>query len=113
MRTVTIELEEYNELLQDKKDKERLIKELEADVEARGFYVKKILYACVMGDNDYSLPKEVATLTILTKEEVLAEAQKEIDRLSKLSKMLSDKVEILTKENDKLKGKRFFTKLFK
>ena len=113
MRTVTIELEEYNELLQDKKDKERLIKELEADAEARGFYVKKIFHVCVMGDNDYSLPKEVAALTILSKEEVLAEAQKEIDRLSKLSKMLSEKVELLTNKNEKLKGKRYFTKLFK
>lgn len=44
MKTVTLPLEEYDELLQDQKDKQRLIEELEADAKERGFIVQEVTH---------------------------------------------------------------------
>jgi len=118
MKTITLPLEEYNELLQDQNDKKRLMEELEADAKDRGFFVQYITQCWEKKDpsgwyKGYDYIREKNTLNIVSKDKVLADAQKEIDRLTKLSEELSEKNTILSNENNELKLRGFFALLFK
>lgn len=115
MKTVTLPIEEYNELVQDQKDKQRLMRELEADAKERGFFVKKVQHMYEMkiyGCTHYAEIEEKGRLMIISKDDVLADAQKEIDRLSAFSEKLAAKVDKLTKENVRLKCRGFWKRLF-
>ena len=85
-----IPLDEYEELVRTKEDFKKLREEFEKDCKERGFYVKhelvfrpSILLGCSTTEE---VVKELAPrLTICTKDEVLQEAQKEMERISSLS----------------------------
>ena len=116
MKTVvTLAIEEYEALVQDQKDKQRLMDELEKDAEDRGFFVKKINHMWRKEGSSwidgYEYVTEKNTLEIVSKDEVLAAAQKEIDRLSELCVEQGKEIFTLTEENEKLKGRGFLARL--
>ena len=116
MKTVTLPIEEYEELMQDQKDKQRLMEEIEADADERGFFVQYITQCWRKNDEygweaGYDFIREKNVLKIISKDEVLADAQKEIDRLSALCVELSVKMDTITIENAKLKGRGFLARL--
>ena len=88
MKTVTLPLDEYNQLLQDQKDKLRLMDEIEKDAHDRGYMVRSITNVWEKKNRYYSSVynyiSEKATLNILSKDDVLVKSQEEIERLSKL-----------------------------
>ena len=117
MKTVTLPIEEYEELVQDQKDKRRLMEEMEANAKDRGFFVQYITQCWEKEKKagwlkGYEMIREKNVLKIITKEEVMADAQKEIDRLSAFCEELVAKVDKLTQENNKLKSRGFFARLF-
>ena len=114
MKTVTLPIEEYNELLRDQEDMRRLKRELEADASERGFFVKRttnIWEKKVFGYSQTIELEERSRVTIIARDEVLAEAQKEIDRLAALADELAGKNGKLTMELVRLKGRGFFERL--
>ena len=89
-KKVLIPIDEYEKLVQTKEDFEKLRKEFEKDCKERGLYVKhelvfrpSILIGC--STTDEVAKALVPRLTIYTKDEVLQEAQKEMERISSLS----------------------------
>jgi len=118
MRTVTLPIEEYNDLLQDQKDKKTLMEQLAADAKERGFLVQQLTHVYKrdlyggLPVEDYGYFPEKNTLKIFSNDEVLAEAQKENDRLSKVCEMYAEAKKKLEKENDRLKSRGFFARLF-
>lgn len=116
MKTVTLPIEEYNELLRDQEDKNRLMRELEADAKERGFYVRYITQCWRKNDKygwaaDNEFVQDKNTIEIISKDKVLADAQKEIDRLTEVAQTLACKNESLTDAYDKLKNRGFFARL--
>ena len=116
MKTVTLPIEEYNELLRDQEDKNRLMRELEADAKERGFYVRYITQCWRKNDKyewaaDYEFVQDKNTIEIISKDKVLADAQKEIDRLTEVAQTLVCKNKSLTDAYDKLKNRGFFARL--
>lgn len=116
MKTVTLPMEEYEELLRDQEDKKRLMEELEADAKERGFFVQ-LMNHFYDRKNSYgydhicdSIP-EKNTLKIISKDEVLAKAQSEIDRLTAVSEDLAEKLFVLKKAYDTLISRGFFARL--
>ena len=118
MRTVTLPIEEYNDLLQDQKDKKTLMEQLAADDEERGFLVRKVTHVYkidldgAIPVEDYHYFPERNLLEIISKDEVLAEAQKENDRLSEVCEMYAEAKKKLEIENERLKSRGFFARLF-
>jgi len=118
MKTVTLPIEEYNEMLQDQKDKKTLMEQLTADAEDRGFLVQHLTHvykkAVPGGDwiSDYNFFTEKNTLKIFSKDQVLAEAQKENNRLSEVCEMYAEAKKKLEIENERLKSRGFFARLF-
>ena len=118
MKTVTLPIEEYEQLVQDQKDKQRLMRELEADVKERGFFVRYITQ-CWRKKNkfgwedDYEMVQDKNTIEIVSKDKVLADAQKEIDRLTEVAQTLACKNDTLTEAYDKLRNRGFWKRLFK
>ena len=118
MRTVTLPIEEYNDLLQDQKDKKLLMEQFAADAEEQGFLVQHLTYVYrkeVPGGDfleDYSYFTEKNTLKIISKDEVLVEAQKENNRLSAVCEMYAEAKKKLEEENKRLKSRGFFARLF-
>ena len=85
MKTVTLPMEEYKQLLADQVLKDRLLKDLEKDAKDRGFFVQEINHVNgITGDYEYIPEKN--KLKIISKDEVLVKAQEEIDRLFLLYK---------------------------
>ena len=103
-------------MLRDQEDKHRLMRELEADAKDRGFFVRYITQ-CWRKDNkfgceaDYEMIQDKNTIEIVSKDKVLADAQKEIDRLTDVAQTLACKNETLTNAYDKLKNRGFFARL--
>ena len=116
MKTVTLPIEEYNELLREKEDKERLMEELAKDAHDRGFFVQQILHMWRKSgygwESEYENIKEKNTLNIVSSDAVLVEAQKEIDRLVSVNGDLSEKVRRLQIENTVLRSRGFLARLF-
>lgn len=118
VRTVTLPIEEYNDLLQDQKDKKTLMEQLAADAEDRGFLVQQLTHVYKrdlyggLPVEDYGYFPEKNTLKIFSKDEVLAEAQKENNRLSEVCEMYAEAKKKLEKENERLKSRGFFARLF-
>lgn len=117
MKTVTLPIEEYEELVQCQKDKQRLMEEIETNADKRGYLVRYIMNFWRKNDKngwnaEYETVREKSTLKIISKDEVLKEAQNEIDRLTKLAEELAMKNTTLAKENNNLKNRGFFARLF-
>lgn len=117
MRTVTLPFEEYNDLLKDQQDKQKLMEQLAAEAKDKGFLVQQITSVCKKdadGDwiEDYKYLTEKSTLKIFSQEEVLKAAQEEIDRLSAISYKFARMVDYLTDEIDRLKHRGLFARLF-
>ena len=117
MKTVTLPIEEYEDLVKDRKDKNRLMEEIEANADKRGYFVRYITQCWRKCDKygwevDYKMIQEKNTIKIFSKDEVLADAQKEIDRLTKVSEELSKTVDVLMDENNNLRNRGFFARLF-
>lgn len=116
MKTVTLPIEEYNDLLKDQADKKRLLEELAKDDKDRGFFVQEILHMwCKNGygwESDYENVREKEAIKIVSRDVVLADAQKEIERLSLLAQEYSAKIARLTAENFDLRHRGFFARLF-
>lgn len=117
MKTVTLPIEEYEELMQDRKDKHRLMQELEADAKDRGFFVQQMNHFCQRKDPygydyGYDMIIEKSTLKIIAKDKVLADAQKEIDRLEKTCEELTEKNCALKQELRDLRGRGFLARVF-
>ena len=112
MKTVTLPLEEYDELLQDQKDKQRLIEVLEADAKERGFIVQEVTH---VWDNPWSICyKDIAEkskVKIISRDEVLDKAQKELERLEQLSTEQAGKIDKLTAQINILQNRGFFARL--
>lgn len=116
MKTVTLPIEEYEELVQDRKDKQRLMQELEADAKDRGFFVQLMNHVWEKKDGGglyegYHYVTEKNTLKIVSKDKVLADAQKEIDRLTEVAQTLACRNETLNEAYDRLKSRGFFARL--
>lgn len=115
MKTVTLPIEEYESLVQDRNDKQRLMEELEADAEKRGFLVRYITqfwkresFGITL---DYSFVRERNTLEIVSNDKVLEDAKKEIERICELCVEQGREIWTLTDENEKLKGRGFLARL--
>jgi ribosomal protein L15 len=116
-KKVLIPLEEYNSLLEDKEAYDKIERELEKDCEERGLYVK-IALDVYCGYEEYlkRLGKYgfEPRFRIISKDAALEEADKEIERLSKLlkekadyAKLMEDKVRLMSTRNvwQRLTGK--------
>ena len=103
MRTVTLPFEEYEGLLQDQQDKQKLLEQLAADAKDKGFLVKQITSVC---------KKDADGHWIEDYKEVLKAAQEEIDRLQDVAGKYAEAVDKLTEANDRLKSRGFFARLF-
>jgi len=116
MRTVTLPIEEYNDLLKDQADKKRLLEVLAKDAKDRGFLVQQIVHMWRRHadgwESEYENVREKETIRIISRDEVLADAQKEIERLSLLCQEYSAKIARLANENFDLRHRGFFARLF-
>jgi hypothetical protein len=116
MKTVTLPIEEYEQLLQDSKDKQRLMDEIEADASERGYMVRYVSHFWRRTPSelksDYEFLTERNTLEIFSKDKVLADAQAEIERLSNLCEELKKKNDVLHRYSTKLENRGFFARLF-
>lgn len=112
MKTVTLPIEEYEELLQDSKDKQRLMAEIAAHADERGYMVRYITHCWSFGwGADYEFLQDRNKLEIFSKEKVLADAQKEIERLTKVATELSDKKTTLEKRLNAMRCRGFWARL--
>jgi len=111
MKTVTLPMEEYKQLLADQELKDRLLKDLEKDAKDRGFFVQEITYVKgIVCDYEYIPDKN--KLKIISKDEVLVKAQEEIDRLSNLCEELKKKNHTLNEYTIRMENRGFFARLF-
>lgn len=117
-KKVLIPLDEYEELVRTKEDFKKLREEFEKDCEERGLYVKhelvfrpSILFGCSTTEE---VVKELAPrLTIYTKDEVLQEAQKEMERISSLSEaFVRDKSEEAEAEVARIKKRNLWQRIW-
>jgi len=113
MKTVTLPIEEYEQLLQDSKDKQRLMEEIAANANERGYMVRYITQCWRKKpgngwEADYEMLRERNTLEIFSKDKVLADAQKEIERLTKVAIELSDEKTALSRRLNVLRCRGFF-----
>ena len=117
-KKVLIPLDEYEELVRTKEDFKMLREEFEKDCEERGLYVKhelvfrpSILFGCSTTEE---VVKELAPrLTIYTKDEVLQEAQKEMERISSLSEaFVRDKSEEAEAEVARIKKRNLWQRIW-
>lgn len=117
MKTVTLPIEEYEQLVQDSQDKQRLMEEIAADASERGYMVRYITQCWRPNgghgwDTDYEAMREKYRLEIVSKEKVMADAQAEIERLSNLCEELKKKNDVLHRYSTKLENRGFFARLF-
>ena len=116
MKTVTLPLKEYNKLLQDQEDKNRLLDELDKEASERGYIVKYITQ-CWRGTDDYGWDRgyhfiqEMRKVEIQSKDKVLAKAQEEIDRLSKLCMEHDSAIQFFLDEIEYLKNRGLVRRL--
>ena len=111
MKTVTLPIEEYEELVKDREDKNRLIAELEKNAEDRGFLVRYITHS-VYPWTDCEVMREKYRVEIVSKDKVLADAQAEIERLSNLCEELEKKNNANQEYINKIENRGFFEWLF-
>lgn len=116
MKTVTLPIEEYEELLQDSKDKQRLMAEIAANADERGYMVRYITQCWRKKDGygweaDYEFLQDRNKLEIYSKEKVLADAQKEIERLTKVATELSDEKTTLRRRLNAMRCRGFWARL--
>lgn len=116
MKTVTLPIEEYEELLQDREDKQRLMAEIVANADERGYMVRYITQCWRKKDGygweaDYEFLQDRNKLEIFSKEKVLADAQKEIERLTKVATELSDEKTTLRRQLFALRCRGFWARL--
>ena len=116
MKTVTLPIEEYEQLLQDSKDKQQLMEEISANANERGYMVRYVSHFWRRTPSelksDYEFLTERNTLEIFSKDKVLADAQAEIERLSNLCEELKKKNDVLHRYSTKLENRGFFARLF-
>lgn len=111
MKTVTLPIEEYEELVHDREDKKRLMAELEKNAEDRGFLVRYITH-CVYPWTSCEVMREEYRVEIVSKDKVLADAQAEIERLSNLCEELKKKNDANHEYINKIENRGFFARLF-
>jgi hypothetical protein len=116
MKTVTLPIEEYEQLLQDSKDKQQLMEENAAKADERGYMVRYITQcwrkASKGWDSEYEMLRERNTLEIFSKDKVLADAQKEIERLTKVATELADEKTTLSRRLMALECRGFWARVF-
>lgn len=116
MKTVTLPIEEYEQLLQDSKDKQQLMQENNANADERGFMVRYYTQYWRRGPRgwevDYKILQERNTLEIFSKDKVLADAQKEIERLTKVATELADEKTTLSRRLMALECRGFWARVF-
>ena len=116
MKTVTLPIEEYDQLIQAQEDKQRLMKEIETNADERGFMVRYYTQYWRKGprgwETDFKILQERNTLQIFSKDMVLADAQKEIERLTKVATELADEKTSLTNRLNALRSRGFWARLF-
>ena len=116
MKTVTLPIEEYEELVQDREDKKRLLAEMDKNPEERCFIVRYISHfwhhKTAGWDSGYENIREKNTLEIVSKDKVLADAQAEIERLSNLCEELEKKNNANQEYINKIENRGFFARLF-
>ena len=116
-KTVTLSLDEYNKLLQDQKDKQKLIEEIKNDAPERGYLVEYVTHYwrgndSYGWDSGYHFIQEMSKVEIQSKDEVLAKAQEEIERLSKLCVEHEGAIQFFLDEIDYLRHRGFVGRLF-
>lgn len=117
MKTVTLPIEEYNELLRDQEDKKRLMRELEADAKERGFFMQEVTNVWDKPDgpgwgSHYAYIVEKSRLMIVAKDKVLAKAQKELERLEKLATEQAEEIATLTARINILQNRSLWDRIF-
>lgn len=116
MKTVTLPIEEYEQLLQDQKDKQQLMQENNANAEERGYMVRYYTQFWRRGhrgwETDFKILQERNTLEIFSKDKVLADAQKEIERLTKVATELADEKTTLSRRLMALECRSFWARVF-
>lgn len=116
MKTVTLPIEEYEQLLQDSKDKQQLMEENAAKAGERGYMVQYITLCWRKEprgwNTEYEILQERNTLEIFSKDKVLADAQKEIERLTKVATELADEKTTLSHRLRALECRGFWARVF-
>ena len=116
MKTVTLPIEDYEQLVQDSQDKQRLMKEIAADASERGYMVRYISHFWSWTPSelksDWEFLTERNTLEIFSKDKVLADAQKEIERLTEVATTLAEEKNALTQRLAALRSRGFFARIF-
>ena len=116
MKTVTLPIEEYEQLVQDQKDKQQLMEEIAAKADERGYMVRYITQCWRKApkgwESEYEMLRERNTLEIFSKEKVLADAQKEIERLTKVATELADEKTTLSRRLMALECRGFWARVF-
>ena len=101
-------------MLRDQEDMKRLKRELEADTKERGFYVQQMTHMYdkkIYGYEHFAEIEEKSRVMIISKDDVLDQAQKELLRLEKMCEEQSAKIKKLTRENNALRCRGFFARL--
>ena len=116
MKTVTLPIEEYEQLVQDQKDKQQLMEEIAAKADERGYLVRYITQCWRRvpkgWESEYEMLRERNTLEIFSKDKVLADAQKEIERLTKVATELADEKTTLSRRLMALECRGFWARVF-
>lgn len=114
-KTVTLSLEEYNQLLQDQKDKQRLIEEKEKEASEKGYLVIRKL---VFSSEDIARYDRLLyynggnNIEIYTKDEVVEAANREIQAVMESFHNIRKKCDKLEKECKALKKRNLLQCIF-
>lgn len=114
-KAVTLSLEEYNELLQDQKDKQRLIEEREKEASEKGYLVIKNL---IFSSEDIARYDRLLyynggnNIEIYTKDEVVEAANKEVQAAIESFHNIREKCDKLEKEYKALKKRNLLQRIF-
>ena len=114
-KAVTLSLEEYNELLQDQKDKQRLIEEREKEASEKGYLVVKNL---IVSSEDTARYARLLyynggnNIEIYTKDEVVELANREVKAAIESFHDIRKKCDKLEKECKALKKRNLLQRIF-
>ena len=114
-KAVTLSLEEYNQLLQDQKDKQRLLDEMEKEASEKGYLVVKNL---VFSSEDIARYDRLLyynggnNIEIYTKDEVVEAANREVKAAMESFHDIRKKCDKLEKECKALKKRNLLQRIF-
>ena len=111
-KKVIVPWEEYQRLSTAMDDVVRAREELAKDSKERGFYVDTTMIFTDYGTVCSPLYRTKNLINIVSKDEVLEAAQKEIDRLSTLAESLSRQLDEKERTIERLKSRRLLARIF-